>query len=141
MKRGFVCCLVFAGQRFYGLLGQRLCEVNDACKDGFEESFAEQYGQIHRLETNKLRNVARFFAHLLYTDALQWTILGYIRLTEEETTSSSRIFIKIMLQEIAENLGLTKFNERLQVTTTLEIATRIPSSSTHSCCLSTAALC
>ena len=67
-------------------------------KEGFEENFAEQYGQIHRLETNKLRNVARFYAHLLYTDALQWTLLGYIRLTEEDTTSSSRIFIKIMLQ-------------------------------------------
>ncbi|KAL0370380.1 UNVERIFIED_CONTAM: Pre-splicing factor CWC22 [Sesamum angustifolium] len=44
---------------------------------------------IHRLETNKLRNVAKFFAHLLGTDALPWHVLAYIRLTEEDTTSSS----------------------------------------------------
>ena len=33
--------------------------------------------------------------------------------TEEETTSSSRIFIKILFQEIAEYLGLKKLVERL----------------------------
>lgn len=57
---------------------------------------------IHRLETNKLRNVAKFFAHLLGTDALPWHCLAYIRLTEEDTTSSSRIFIKILFQVILE---------------------------------------
>jgi hypothetical protein len=31
----------------------------------FDEVFATQYSSVHRLETNKLRNVAKFFAHLL----------------------------------------------------------------------------
>lgn len=31
-----------------------------------------QYMTIHRLETNRLRNVAKFFGHLLYTDAIDW---------------------------------------------------------------------
>lgn len=53
---------------------------------------------IHRLETNKLRNVASLFAHLLSTDAISWEVLTCIRLTEEETTSSSRIFIKYLFQ-------------------------------------------
>lgn len=35
-----------------------------------------------------------------------------IRLTESDTTASSRIFIKILFQEIAEFLGLQKLNER-----------------------------
>lgn len=65
------------------------------------------------METNKLRNVAKFFAHLLGTDALPWQALAYIRLTEEDTTSSSRIFIKILFQELSEHLGLRKLNERL----------------------------
>jgi pre-mRNA-splicing factor CWC22 len=68
---------------------------------------------IHRLETNKLRNVAKFFAHLLGTDALPWHVLAYIRLTEEDTTSSSRIFIKILFQELSEHLGIRLLNERL----------------------------
>ena len=68
---------------------------------------------IHRLETNKLRNVAKFFAHLLGTSALPWHVLAYIRLTEEDTTSSSRIFIKILFQELSEHLGICLLNERL----------------------------
>ena len=53
---------------------------------------------VHRLEQAKLRNLACFFAHLLYTNALDWTkTLACIRLTEDQTTSSSRIFIKILM--------------------------------------------
>ena len=36
--------------------------------------FSLQCETIHRLETNKLRNVAKFFAHLLFTDAIPWTV-------------------------------------------------------------------
>lgn len=64
----------------------------------FEDCFQRQYALIHRLETNKLRNVAKFFAHLLYTDAISWAVLSSIHLTEDDTTSSSRIFIKILFQ-------------------------------------------
>jgi len=42
--------------------------------------------------------VAKFFAHLLATDAVSWEVLAAIRLTEDDTTSSSRIFIKILFQ-------------------------------------------
>ncbi|KAH9329667.1 hypothetical protein KI387_001775, partial [Taxus chinensis] len=68
---------------------------------------------IHRLETNKLRNVAKFFAHLMGTDVLPWHCLAYIRLTEEDTTTSSRIFIKILFQELADQLGVHMLNVRL----------------------------
>jgi len=64
----------------------------------FEDCFAKQYAIIHRLETNKLRNVAKLFAHLLANDAISWGVLQCIRLTEDDTTSSSRIFIKYLFQ-------------------------------------------
>ncbi|BFI28735.1 pre-mRNA-splicing factor CWC22 [Marchantia polymorpha subsp. ruderalis] len=99
--------------RYYGLLGQRFCLINRVYQENFDQCFVKQYSMIHRLETNKLRNVAKFFAHLLGTDALPWQALAYIRLTEEDTTSSSRIFIKILFQELSEHLGLRKLNERL----------------------------
>lgn len=99
--------------RYYGLLGQRFCMINKVHQDNFEKCFVQQYSMIHRLETNKLRNVAKFFAHLLGTDALPWHCLAYIRLTEEDTTSSSRIFIKILFQELSEHLGIRLLNERL----------------------------
>ncbi|KAK1558388.1 hypothetical protein Q3G72_001834 [Acer saccharum] len=99
--------------RYYGLLGQRFCMINKIHQENFEKCFVQQYSMIHRLETNKLRNVAKFFAHLLGTDALPWHCLAYIRLTEEDTTSSSRIFIKILFQELSEHLGIRLLNERL----------------------------
>ncbi|CAH9144862.1 unnamed protein product [Cuscuta epithymum] len=99
--------------RYYGLLGQRFCMINKIHQENFEKCFVQQYSMIHRLETNKLENVAKFFAHLLGTDALPWHVLAYIRLTEEDTTSSSRIFVKYLFQELSEHLGIRLLYERL----------------------------
>ncbi|KAK7281916.1 hypothetical protein RIF29_10294 [Crotalaria pallida] len=104
-------------RRFYALLGQRLCMINKVYRANFDKCFVQHYSTIHRLETNKLRNVAMFFAHLLATDALPWHVLSYIRLTEEDTTSSSRIFIKFLFQELSEHLGIRLLNERLNAAT------------------------
>jgi pre-mRNA-splicing factor CWC22 len=62
----------------------------------FLELFNKTYNNVHKMEVNKLRNAAKFFGHLLYTEAIEWSGLSSIRLTEEDTTSSSRIFIKIL---------------------------------------------
>ncbi|KAK7858676.1 pre-mrna-splicing factor cwc22 [Quercus suber] len=78
-----------------------------------QEAFPDVTAVRSKLETNKLRNVAKFFAHLLCTDALPWRVLAYIHLTEEDTTSSSRIFIKILFQELSEHLGTHQLNKRL----------------------------
>lgn len=98
--------------RYYGLLGQRFCLVERKYQDAFDEVFLTQYSTVHRLETNKLRNVAKFFSHLLATDALPWTCFEYIKLNENDTTSSSRIFIKILLQDLTEAIGMATMKER-----------------------------
>ena len=82
--------------------------------ESFESLFKEQYHTIHRLEMNRLRNVAKMFAHLLYTDSLPWSVLECIKLSEETTTSSSRIFVKIFFQELCDYMGLPKLNARLK---------------------------
>ncbi|CAF4488280.1 unnamed protein product, partial [Rotaria sp. Silwood2] len=48
------CAQQRAYERFFGLLGQH------------------QYEIVHRLENVKLRNVGKFFAHLLVTNAISW---------------------------------------------------------------------
>lgn len=101
-------------EKFFGLLAQRFCQLNKIYVEPFEDIFKTAYDTIHRFETNKLRNVARFFAHLLYTDAISWMVLSHIKLNEEDTTSSSRIFIKILFQELCEYMGLLKLNERVK---------------------------
>ncbi len=75
-------------QRFYGLLGERFCHINEMWVEKFDNAFQEQYSTVHRLETNKLRNVGKCFAQLFYTDVLPWTSLSCIHLNEEETNSS-----------------------------------------------------
>lgn len=98
--------------RYYGLVSGRFCILNERWQDAFEEAFATQYNTIHRLETNKLRNVAKLFGHLLHTDSVSWSVLGCIHLNEDETTSSSRIFIKILVQEMAEAMGMVTLKQR-----------------------------
>lgn len=100
--------------RYYALMAQRLCFLDKIFQEKFDESFKKQYASVHRLDTNKLRNIAKFFAHLLYTDALSWSVMEYIHLNEKETTSSTRIYVKILFQELCENLGIKKLNERLK---------------------------
>ncbi|XP_008052423.1 pre-mRNA-splicing factor CWC22 homolog [Carlito syrichta] len=101
-------------EKFFGLLAGRFCLLKKEYMESFESIFKEQYDTIHRLETNKLRNVAKMFAHLLYTDSLPWSVLECIKLSEETTTSSSRIFVKIFFQELCEYMGLPKLNARLK---------------------------
>ena len=97
---------------FYGLVGERFCRLNRVWFDCFETAFGTYYDTVHRYETNRLRNIARFFGHLLANDAISWNVMGSIKLTEEETTSSSRIFVKIMLGEMQESMGLKVLKER-----------------------------
>ncbi|XP_018333282.1 pre-mRNA-splicing factor CWC22 homolog [Agrilus planipennis] len=101
-------------EKFYGLLAQRFCQINKIYVTPFEQIFRDTYATTHRLDTNRLRNVSKFFAHLLFTDAIGWEVLEAIKLNEEDTTSSSRIFIKILFQELAEYMGLGKLNARLK---------------------------
>ncbi|KAI9724836.1 MAG: pre-mRNA-splicing factor cwc22 [Candelaria pacifica] len=100
--------------KFYGLIGERFAKLNRLWQDLFESSFAKYYDTIHRYETNRLRNIARFFGHLLSADAIGWHVLSVVHLNEEETTSSSRIFIKILFQDLAEALGMSRLQQRLK---------------------------
>lgn len=100
--------------KFYGLIGERFAKINRLWSDLFEAAFAKYYDTIHRYETNRLRNIARFFGHMISNDAIGWHVLSVIHLNEEETTSSSRIFIKILFQDLAEHMGLPGLQSRFR---------------------------
>ncbi len=99
--------------RFYGLVGERFCKFNRVWAENYEQAFLNYFETIHRYDTNKLRNIARFFAHILATDGIGWHVLSCVNLSEEETTSSSRIFIKILFQDLVESFGLKKLVMRM----------------------------
>ncbi len=108
------CCMqdrTYLG--YYGHIGQRFCQLSTVYVETYQTLFKTQFDTVHRIEQAKLRNLACFFAHLFYTQAISYQALKCIDLTEETTTSSSRIFVKILFQEIANNLGIKKFEEKL----------------------------
>ena len=100
--------------KFYGLIGERFSKLNRVWTDALEQAFRDYYDTVHRYETNRLRNIARFFGHMLSTDAVSWEVLGVIKMNEDETTSSSRIFVKIMFGEMVEAMGLKTVAERFK---------------------------
>ncbi|RTE74593.1 Pre-mRNA-splicing factor cwc22 [Fusarium euwallaceae] len=99
--------------KFFGMIGERFAKINRLWCDLFEQAFAKYYETIHRYENNKLRNIAMLFGHMFASDALGWHCLSVIHLNEDETTSSSRIFIKILFQFIAEEMGMPKLRARM----------------------------
>ena len=107
-------------EKFFGLLAQRFCQLRKEFVEYFENIFREQYETVHRLETVKLRNVSKLFSHLFYTDSISWGILECIHLNEDETTSSSRVFIKNLFIDLSENMGIMKMKERLNDVTLQE---------------------
>lgn len=100
--------------KFFGLIGERFCKLNRLWKDLFETMFAKYYDTIHRYETNRLRIIAQFFSHLLASDAISWDVFNVVHLNEEDTTSSSRIFIKILIEDLAQGVGMKGLTERLK---------------------------
>lgn len=50
----------------------------------------------------------------MYTETIDWSVLRVIRLTEDDTTASSRIFLKILFQELSGNLGMELLKQRLK---------------------------
>ena len=81
--------------KFYGLLAQRFCEIDEKFQLLFFKIFQERYANIFNYEAKRLRNIAKLFAHLFFSKALDWHALQCIILSEDDTTSSSRIFIKV----------------------------------------------
>lgn len=107
-------------EKFFGLIGERLAKINLVWAKAFEQCFVQYYETIHRYETNRLRNVSKYFGHLLASDALSWQVFSVIKLTEDDTTSSSRIFVKILFEELTGILGLARLKERMMDGTMLE---------------------
>ncbi|KAM0346446.1 hypothetical protein ACHAPU_005511 [Fusarium lateritium] len=99
--------------KFFGMIGERFAKINRLWCDLFEQAFVKYYETIHRYENNKLRNIAMLFGHMFASDALGWHCLSVIHLNEDETTSSSRIFIKILFQFISEEMGMSKLRARM----------------------------
>lgn len=98
----------------YGGVAVRFCLKRRFWQDLFAEAFKHYYTVIHRYETNQIRNIATLFGYVLASDALPWEVFECVHMTEEESTSSSRIFMKILFQEMRQELGLETMAKRFK---------------------------
>jgi pre-mRNA-splicing factor CWC22 len=98
---------------FYGLVSERFCKLNRVWLEFFESAFNNYYNTIHRYETNRLC-ISRFFGHIFATDSISWAAFECVKINEDDTTSSSRIFIKILMNEMMESMGLKTLAERFK---------------------------
>jgi len=64
-------------QSFFGILGRRLCSLYAKYIKCFEKAFQDQYEIVHHLENDKLKNVSKFFADLLITNSIRWSVCIY----------------------------------------------------------------
>ncbi|CAF4989034.1 unnamed protein product [Rotaria sp. Silwood1] len=97
---------------FFGFLAQRLCLLKTEYVGCFEKAFQNQYEIAHHLESVKLKNLSNFFGYMLATNSISWSVLRCIRLTEDNTTSSSHAFIKNLFLKLVKFLGLSKLINR-----------------------------
>ncbi|CAF3195421.1 unnamed protein product [Rotaria socialis] len=110
-----ICAQQPAYECFFGLLGERICLLEDKYVYWFRWSFQHQYGQYaiaHHMENVKLSNVAKFFAHLLVTESISWNAFASIYLSNKNAISS-HVYLKHLFLELFEFFGFTKLKNHL----------------------------
>ena len=85
-------------QKFFGLLAERFCNIDDMYKELFIKAFINHYNNIFKQEANKIRNIAKLFGHLFYNNAIDWKVFQIVRLTPDATTAAGRMFLKIIFR-------------------------------------------
>lgn len=101
------------------LISEQFCKLNCIWNKSYERAFETYYKRasetyydtIYCYKTNCLHNIAHLFGHLLANDAISWTVFQVIKINEDDTTSSSQIFVKIIMQEVMESMGLPTLKE------------------------------
>lgn len=102
-------------QTIYGLTASNLCQIKRRdLPPIFEKLFQLFYETIHRFETNKIRNIAKFYAHLLTTESIDWSCLSCLKLRENATSSAGRCFIKFLFLELVAILSLPTLIQYIQ---------------------------
>ncbi|XP_060847097.1 pre-mRNA-splicing factor CWC22 homolog [Rhopalosiphum padi] len=97
-----------------GYTTQIFCQLNRFLIEPFEKLFVDTYAIVNSFDTIKLRNIAKYFAQLLYSDTISWKVLSVIRLNGIETTASTGNFLKHLFHELSEHMGEEDLKYRVE---------------------------
>lgn len=101
--------------KYFGVIGEKLCGMSRQWHETFVEQFQQKYATIYQYEGLQLRNIGRFFGHLLAADTLDpLPTLGCIVLTEKESTSAGRVFVMFLFKALVEEMGIDEVQTLVQ---------------------------
>lgn len=93
-------------QRFDRNLGNivlfLLSNRNDLIEQ-FEEYFIKIYSNCNKYKSSQIINITYLLAYLLQNDTINWNVLSIIRLSREETNTEQRLFIRYLMEKLADN--------------------------------------
>ncbi|KAK8860568.1 hypothetical protein M9Y10_012233 [Tritrichomonas musculus] len=100
--------------RDLAVIVQMLCRVKKVNRQITEELFQVNYDQTYSYTIHRITNIACLYSYLLANEEISWSILQAIRLTEEDTNSAQRVFIRILVEELAKNMSYDGFIRKLK---------------------------
>ena len=90
-----------------------------------ENYFLTIYTDCYKYESRRILNLANLYSYLLSNDFISWRILGAIRLTEIDTNSSQRIFIRHLWEELSKEMSHPKIIKKLNEPEIIEFTKNI----------------
>ncbi|XP_011502160.1 PREDICTED: pre-mRNA-splicing factor CWC22 homolog [Ceratosolen solmsi marchali] len=108
------CAQMKTYEKFFGIIAGKFCSSSNAFANAFGQIIIECYNTVELFDKNELKNISKLFAHLLLTDTISWEILSVLKLHEKELTSAKKNFIRILLRELSEHMGVTKLQEKFR---------------------------
>lgn len=101
--------------KYFGVIGEKMSGMSQEWNDTFTKEFQQKYDTCYRYEGSQLRNMGKFFGHMIASDNLRpQETLGHVELTETATNSASRVFIKFLFQELVEEMSVGEVKRLIQ---------------------------
>lgn len=99
--------------KYVGDIGDKLLGVDGKWRVIFRDKFNEFYTSGDKFEASGIRNIGKFYGHLLSTDKLSVEdVFGNVILDEEHTDSAKRVMIKFIFQQMVTEVGISGVKDR-----------------------------
>lgn len=100
--------------KYYGIMAELLCQFHKSWCTSFADYFERLYTKdCETYEPNQLRNVGKLYGHLFASDYIGFESFEIVHMNQEESTASSRIFVKFIFSELVMDIGIKELKERL----------------------------
>jgi pre-mRNA-splicing factor CWC22 len=100
--------------RELGAVIETLCLAQPKFVEPVESSFVKNYSDCNKYAVHRVTNLASLYGYLLSKSDLGWHLMCVLRLTEEDTNSGQRVFIRFLMEELCHSLSLDGFARKLK---------------------------